>query len=234
MRVLLRLHPLLLLLTLSLLPCSGLRAQQVSASPGQFDFYLLNLSWSPEFCHNVEVLPQSERAAKRARRAQDAATECGTPHGFVLHGMWPQNFSGTWPGNCSTQPGPANYTPYLTDTPSLTLLQHEWTKHGTCSGLAPDQFFTTADHAYAAVQVPPQLQSVTQTLQLKTSDVLAAFYRVNPSWPQGSLALSCGRNYLTAIEVCLSKNGQQPIACQNVHACAATTIKVAPEPALQQ
>ena len=217
-----------------LLPCASARAQEVHAAPGQFDFYLLDLSWSPEFCHNVEVLPLSERTGRRQRRLQDAATECGTPHGFVLHGLWPQNFSGTWPANCGTEAGPSSYTPYLKDTPSLTLLQHEWSKHGTCSGLAPDPFFTTADHAFESVKVPALLQSVNQPLQLKTADILTAFYQANPTYPRGSIALSCGRNFLTAIEVCLSKDGLHPVACQNIHSCGATVVKVAPENAQQQ
>lgn len=224
-------HLLLALAVLPVLPIAKLHAQQVSAAPGQFDFYLLNLSWAPEFCHNVEVLPPSERAGRRERRAEDAANECSTPRGFVLHGLWPQNFSGTWPATCSTQPGPASYTPYLNDTPSLTLLQHEWSKHGTCSGMAPDAFFTTADRAFESVKTPQQLQSVTQTVQMKPSDILNAFYQANPGFPQGSIVLSCGRNYLTAVEVCLSKNGLQPIACQNLRSCGATVIKVAPEQA---
>ena len=219
----------LALLTCLLWSAPG-RAQQVSGTPGQFDYYLLNLSWSPEFCHNVEVLPLSERSEKRQ---SNAAVECGTPHGFVLHGMWPQNFSGTWPANCSAQPGPASYTPYLQDTPSLTLLQHEWSKHGTCSGLAPDAFFTTADKVFESVKVPQQLTRIHQTIQLKPEDILAAFYKANPSYPQGSLVLSCGRNYLTAIEVCLSKNGQRAIACRNLRTCGATVIKAAPESAAQ-
>lgn len=233
MRASLRLHLLIVVSAFVSLAGVKVRAQQVSAAPGQFDFYLLNLSWSPEFCHNVEVLPLSERSARRERRAQDAANECSTPRGFVLHGLWPQNFSGTWPANCSAQPGPASYTPYLKDTPSLTLLQHEWSKHGTCSGLAPDAFFTTADRAFESVKTPQQLQSVTQPLQLKPGDILNAFYQANPSFPQGSLVLSCGRNYLTAIEVCLSKDGLKPIACQNLRNCGATVVKVAPEQAAQ-
>ncbi|WP_419805658.1 ribonuclease T2 family protein [Terriglobus sp.] len=231
MHIRLRLHPLLLLFAVILLPRVNSRAQEVHAAPGQFDYYLLNLSWSPEFCHNVEVLPLSEHSERRQKRLEDAASECGTPHGFVLHGLWPQNFSGTWPANCGTEPGPADYTPYLKDTPSLTLLKHEWTKHGTCSGLAPDPFFTTADHAFEALKVPQQLQAVRQTLQVKTSDLLQALYKANPAYPQGSIELACGRNYLTAVEVCLSKNGLQPIACQNVHECGATVVKVAPEQA---
>lgn len=228
------LHPLVFLFVLACLPGRCAHAQQVNAAPGQFDYYLLNLSWSPEFCHNVEVLRPSERRSyeqseRAERRRENAAVECGAPRGFVLHGMWPQNFSGTWPANCSSQAGPASYTPYLKDTPSLTLLQHEWAKHGTCSGLQPDAFFTTADHVFESVKVPTMFAAVNRTLQLKPDDVLSAFYQANPSFPQGSLVLSCGHNYLTAIEVCLSRNGQKPIACQNVQGCGANVVKVAPE-----
>lgn len=205
------------------------QAQQVQAAPGQFDYYLLNLSWAPEFCHNVQVLPESHHAQRRARRAQDTGTECGTPHGFVLHGLWPQNFNGTYPANCSTRPGPANPSQYLDITPSLTLLQHEWSKHGTCTTLAPDDFFSTARTAFLAVKPPPQLGNVQQQLQLKPDDILGAFYAANPSYPQGSLVLSCGRNYLTAIEVCLDKSTLKPVVCQNLTSCHANVVKVEPE-----
>ena len=39
-----------------------------------FDYYLLNLSWSPEFCYSHQSAP-----------------ECGKGATFVLHGLWPQN-----------------------------------------------------------------------------------------------------------------------------------------------
>src|SRR6201996_9691352 len=59
-----------------------------SATTAQpFDYYLLNLSWSPEFCHS-----------------HPNATECASRATFVLHGLWPQNTDGTYPQNCSTAP----------------------------------------------------------------------------------------------------------------------------------
>ncbi len=214
-----------------LLSASLLHAQEVHSAPGQFDFYLLNLSWAPEFCHNGEVLPLNEHtAAKR----EDAAQECGTPHGFVLHGLWPQNTNGTWPANCSDRPGPANYQLYLDMTPSLTLLTHEWKKHGTCTTLQPDAFFQTARRAYHALKIPATLQHVDHALTLRPDDILGHFYQANPGYPQGSLVLSCGRNYLTAIEACLDRNTLKPIACQNLRSCGATTVKVAPESASQK
>ncbi len=202
------------------------QAQQVHATPGKFDYYLMNLSWAPEFCHNVDVLPAKEKAMGSKG---DSSEECSTPHGFVLHGMWPQNFNGTYPANCSHKPGPKDYTPYLKDTPSETLLRHEWSKHGTCTTFAPDAFFKAADHAFEAVKMPSQLQNVTQTLQMTPDALSQALYQANPAYPKGSIVLACGNNALTAISVCLSKTGMQPVACQHIKPCSAKTIKIAPE-----
>jgi ribonuclease T2 len=47
--------------------------------PGQFDFYVLSLSWSPSFC---------EAAGERGTPPQQ---QCGArPYSFVVHGLWPQ------------------------------------------------------------------------------------------------------------------------------------------------
>ena len=54
--------------------------------PGQFDYYVLSLSWSPSFC---------ETATGNARRQQ-----CGArPFSFVVHGLWPQYERG-FPESC--------------------------------------------------------------------------------------------------------------------------------------
>ena len=186
----------------------------------------MDLSWAPEFCHNVEVLPLNERTAnKRA----DAADECSTPTGFVLHGLWPQNFNGTYPANCSTRFGPESYAPYLGDTPSLTLLQHEWSKHGTCTTLDADAYFATADDRYHDLKIPAVLQNVTHPITLVPADLLGQFQAANPAYPQGSILLSCGKKYLTAVEACYSKDTLKPIACRGIKTCGATSIRVAPE-----
>ena len=202
------------------------RAQEVHAAPGQFDFYLLNLSWAPEFCRNVEALPLNEHTADQ--RA-DTADECGTPHGFVLHGLWPQNDSGTWPAFCSTRSGPESYAPYLGDTPSLALLKHEWMKHGTCTTLDADAYFATADDRFHDLKIPASLSAVVQPVTLRPDDLLGQFQAANPAYPQGSILLSCGHNNLTAVEACYSKATLKPIACKGLHGCGATSITVAPE-----
>ncbi len=180
------------------------------AASAQFDFYLLNLSWSPEFCHS-----------------HPAAAECATHSTFVLHGLWPQNNDGTYPHNCSSAPGPADPSQYSDIYPDPSLLRHEWTTHGTCSGLAADAYFSAARKAFHAVTVPPKLAALTSQTSLPLDQILGLFKASNPSIAQSDMALSCGNNYLTAVEICLDKS-LQPIPCSSVRSCRANTVKIPP------
>ncbi len=182
-----------------------------NSQPGAFDFYLLTLSWSPEFC-----------------ATHPSSSECGSHPGFVVHGMWPQNDDGTYPENCSTAAGPANPQQYLSLIPTVSLIEHEWTTHGTCSGLAPDAYFTAIGTAFHAVRIPAIFVNGRPPAMMTPSAIIGEFAAANPSWPQGGIALSCGKNYLTAVEVCLSKT-LAPEACQNVHTCGATVVKITPQ-----
>jgi ribonuclease T2 len=175
-----------------------------------FDYYLLNLSWSPEFCHD-----------------HPDATECASHSTFVLHGLWPQNTDGTYPQNCSTEPGPRDPASFSDIYPDAGLLRHEWNTHGTCSGLSPDDFFTAARTAFHSVAIPPTLKQLDQQISMPPEGILGLFTAANPSIPRASLALSCGNNYLTAIEVCLNKSGQ-PTACGPIRSCRANTVRIPP------
>jgi ribonuclease T2 len=175
-----------------------------------FDYYLLNLSWSPEFCYS-----------------HPNAADCGRHAAFVLHGLWPQNSDGTYPQDCSDAPGPANPAAYSDIYPDANLLQHEWRTHGTCSGLSPDAFFQTARAAFQSVKIPPTLAQLQEQISLPPDHVLSLVQQSNPSIPRQSLALSCGNNFLTAIEICMDKH-LQAIACGPVRSCRARTVRIPP------
>src|SRR5947209_19361425 len=64
-------------------------------APGEFDFYVLSLSWSPSFC---------EEAAERGTEARSQAQCGGRPFSFVVHGLWPQYERG-FPEHCQ-RPSP--------------------------------------------------------------------------------------------------------------------------------
>jgi ribonuclease T2 len=180
------------------------------SGPQNFDYYLLNLSWSPEFCYSHRSAP-----------------ECGKGAAFVLHGLWPQNSDGSYPQNCGNAPGPANPWQYSDVYPDASLLEHEWRAHGTCSGLSPDAFFATARAAFQSFTVPPRLAQLDSQISLPPDQILSLVSQSNPSLGAGSLALSCGNNYLTAVEVCLDKQ-LHPIACGPVRSCRARTVRIPP------
>jgi ribonuclease T2 len=189
---------------------SGVSALPQAAGSQNFDYYLLNLSWSPEFCHSHRTAP-----------------ECGKGAAFVLHGLWPQNSDGSYPQNCGNAPGPADPSQYSDIYPDQGLLQHEWRTHGTCSGLSPDAFFTTARAAFKSFTVPRNLAQLTAQISLPPDQILSLVTESNPSISANSLALSCGNNYLTAVEVCLDKQ-LHPIACGRVRSCRANTVRIPP------
>jgi ribonuclease T2 len=183
---------------------------QDQAAPGEFDFYLLNLSWSPEFCATHQGSP-----------------ECGRNLGFVVHGLWPQDANGDYPQHCSDAPGPADPQADTDIMPTASLVEHEWQTHGTCSGLGADDYFSEIHKAFAAVKLPANIGAGSDAQGVTPDELLARFAAANPGYPAGSFALSCGNNRLTAVEICLAKD-LRPEACQGVRSCRAGVLKVTP------
>jgi ribonuclease T2 len=181
---------------------------QSTTSTASFDFFLLNLSWSPEFCYS-----------------HPTAAECAAHPAFVLHGLWPQNNDGTYPENCSNAPGPSDPAAYKDIYPDQGLLAHEWQTHGTCSGLDADAFFSAARTAFRRANIPSKLSGLTSQTSLPPDQIIDLFTASNPTIPRSSLAVSCGNNFLTAIEICLDKD-LHPIACSAVRSCRANTVRI--------
>jgi ribonuclease T2 len=181
----------------------------VPVAPANFDYYLFTLSWSPEYCHGHPNNPQCD----------------GGHPGFVVHGLWPQFNNGQWPSACSSAPGLSNPDSMLEIMPDPRLIQHEWSTHGTCSGLTADQYFDVLRHAYASIQIPPALVSPTRTIARSTEQIKRMFTDANPRMFADEIAISCHNRYLSAVEFCLSKR-LQPIACQAVRDCNAASIRI--------
>jgi ribonuclease T2 len=195
---------------LAALPFASTTHAQHKGEPGKFDFYLMNLSWSPEFCSIEGTSP-----------------ECAAHPGFILHGLWTQNNDGAYPVFCSEEPTPTNLAQNLDITPDLPLLKHEWAKHGTCSGVGPQRFFAMEHQAFHSLKIPSQFEHIDQEISMTPNAILDLFAAANPDFPQGSILLSCGRNHLTAIEACFSK-GLKPIACQGLRTCHANSVTITP------
>lgn len=180
-----------------------------SNAVGQFDYYVLDMVPGAEFCQLVK----------------DVGVGCQPQKGFVVHGLWPQNRNDTWPQFCSRTSAGTDLHQSVDITPDMTLLQHEWDKHGTCTGLDGAGYFAAAHQARAQVTVPHELLTTTSNRTFTPLFLLNMFYIVNPAMPPGSFSLSCREGKLTAVEACFDKS-LQPIACVGLHGCEATAITV--------
>ena len=111
---------------------------------GQFDYYVLSLSWSPEYC----------AGAPGGGSPQQCSGE--KQFGFVVHGLWPQHNRG-YPQFCRNKSRVDDkiIEQLLPIMPSEQLIRHEWKKHGTCSGLTAAQYFEKVEDSYALVTIPP-------------------------------------------------------------------------------
>jgi ribonuclease T2 len=164
-----------------------------SAIPGQFDYYLLALSWSPSYCLTHQ---------------RDRAQCAGKGFGFVLHGLWPQFDSGGYPQNCAPRTGLSAQAAALGRTlyPSPKLMEHEWERHGTCSGLDAVSYFRTVDRALAAVRVPAMFEAPPTSMSLSGGQIAAEFLKTNPALPPDGMVVACGRGQLSEVRVCLTRD----------------------------
>ena len=177
------------------------------AQPNTFDYYLLTLSWQPQYC---------------ATHANGAG--CGAHLGFIVHGLWPEDNNGDYPACCSNAPGPTNPTADSDIMPGINIA-HEWAKHGTCTTLTGDQYLTDIRQDFNQVKIPSSL-TLTQNTSLSRDGLLAQFASSNPTYPAGAFALTCSGKNLTAAEVCLSKSTMAPQACQNLPSSCPTMVSV--------
>jgi len=167
-------------------------------APGRFDYYVLALSWSPQYC---------------ASSTAGSDPQCSRPFGFVVHGLWPQHERG-WPQDC----GKGEWLPeslierMLPIMPSRKLVLHEWRKHGVCSGLGAEGYFSAVERAYRAVRIPERYRSPRDYLRVSTTQLEADFRAANPALRPDGIALECSGNYLKEIRLCLDKS-LAPRAC---------------------
>jgi ribonuclease T2 len=171
-------------------------------APGEFDFYVLSLSWSPSFC---------EAASERGNNGRGTQAQCGgRPFSFVVHGLWPQYERG-FPEYCqrpSPRLGRNIMTSMLDLMPAPGLIFNEWDKHGTCSGLGERAYFETIRKARAAVKIPEEFLQLSEPKTIAPDDLEAAFIKANPGLSSTAISVTCDRNRLSEVRICLSKDLQ--------------------------
>lgn len=185
--------PLLLSVTLA-------RAEGEQA--GDFDYYVLALSWSPSWC-------ATEGAARGAGQCAP-----GRGYGWILHGLWPQNERG-WPSYCRTSarnPSRVQTNAMVDIMGSSGLAWHQWKKHGRCSGLSASDYFARSREAYDGITRPDVFRKLTRAVDLPAHVVEEAFLKANPALSAQGVAVTCRDGHIREVRICLGRDFA-PRAC---------------------
>lgn len=189
-----------------------------------FGLYVLALSWAPSFCCGH---PDKQECA-------DLADAYAGTH-LTLHGLWPnftddeQRGRATYPQFCGAYEHCAKHDPSCAPDPATIpdemktlgpgyvgdhdyLADHEWPKHGSCTGLSPHEYFRAALDAMKKVPTPAMLQASIGA-DLATSELAGAF-----GVRADSVLLSCdAKCRLSQVSFCLAHDEHglptTPIAC---------------------
>ena len=174
-------------------PAKGERA-------GEFDYYVMALSWSPNWC----ALEGDARNSP----------QCDAAHGWVLHGLWPQYDRG-WPSYCRTgQPNPPrSLTRAMADIMGTSgLAWYQWKKHGSCTGLSASAYYDLSRKAYDRINRPEVFRKLTKPVKLPASVVEDAFLKANPMLEPDMLTVTCRAGRIQEARICLSKD-LKPVPC---------------------
>ena len=171
---------------------------------GEFDYYVLSLSWSANWC------------AREGDARQSPQCDPVEDYGWVLHGLWPQYESG-YPEYCRTGFAP----PSRSDTGAMVdimgssgLAWHQWRKHGVCTGLSPDNYFRLSREAYGRIKRPEVFRKLERTVTLPATVVEDAFLRDNPKLLRDHITITCRDGYIHEARICLDRT-LSPRTCGN-------------------
>jgi ribonuclease T2 len=169
------------------------KAQDVS---GAFDYYVLSLSWSPNWC----ALEGDSRNSPQCDGDAD--------FGWVLHGLWPQ-FETGWPADCRhtfSNPSRAVTTAMADIMGTSGLAWYQWNKHGSCSGLSPDDYFALARLAFERITRPEVFRRLEDPITLPASLIEEAFIRDNPFLSPDEITITCRASRIQEARICLTRD----------------------------
>ena len=159
--------------------------------------YTLALSWSPEYCftHKDDEAAQTQCDGKMGS------------FGFILHGLWPEGATAAYPQWCEeAKPLPASLVrAQMCVTPSAQLIQHEWAKHGVCSGVEPARYFKAAAILYGAMAWPDMASLARR--RVTVGAFTAAFIAANRGLTPAMIRIQTSdKGWLEEVRLCLDKN----------------------------
>jgi ribonuclease T2 len=179
----------LLLVVIAALPA---RADEA----GRFDYFVLSMSWSPNWCAGIGDADSSEQCDQRH------------DFGWIAHGLWPQHEQG-YPQDCRTQ----QRDPSRRETAAMAdimgtgdLAWYQWKKHGRCADMDPADYFSALRRAYERVNQPDVLARLDEPVRLPASVVEEAFLEANPGWDADMLTITCKSGFIQEARLCLTRD----------------------------
>lgn len=181
-----------------------------------FDFFYFVQQWPGSFC--------------------DTSKGCcfpvtGEPGAeFGIHGLWPNRNDGTWPASCTNEEfDESEFKDVLanmnTDWGTLAcssshnedFWEHEWSKHGTCSGLSQHDYFQRSIDLYNDYDITGALANagiVPDDSFYPITKISQAFKDVLGFAPQ----IECnkdpqGNKQLYQVYICVAKDAKTLIKC---------------------
>jgi ribonuclease T2 len=184
------------------LACMGASALAEGERAGEFDYYVLALSWTPNWCAIEGDARGSEQCAP------------GQGFGFTLHGLWPQYEAG-WPSYCQTAeraPSRAMTRDQAGLFGTSGLAWHQWNKHGSCTGLSAENYYRLSQVAYDSVVRPDLLRRLDREVRVPAAVIEEAFLEANPGLGADMLTVTCRDGRIQEVRICLTR-GLEPRAC---------------------
>lgn len=163
---------------------------------GDFDYYVMALSWSPNWC------------AQEGDARDEPECDAGAGRAFTLHGLWPQNESG-WPSYCRTtarDPSRVESAAMADIMGGAGLAWYQWKKHGRCAGLDAPDYYATMRRAFARVTIPAVFPKINKTLKVPAEVVEGAFLEANPGLRPDQITVTCRDGMIQEVRLCLTKD----------------------------
>ena len=176
--------------------CLGTVARADGEKAGDFDYYVMSLSWSANWC------------TQTGDARGDPQCDAGRGLTWTLHGLWPQYEAG-YPSYCRT----VENDPSRRDTAAMAdimggagLAFYEWKKHGRCSGLSAKDYFAASRRAYQVVTIPPLFTQISTDLTVPASVIEDAFVESNPGLLRDQITVTCDAGMIEEVRICLTKD----------------------------
>lgn len=191
----------------------------------KFDFYILATQWIPGWC-----AVGTGKSGADLDETHACQQQVNQP--LMYHGLWPENNNGTYPADCSVVPELDTtklsfhnpFDSYLSN--SASFLNHEWSKHGTCSNYyyagqessnQQEYYQQVNDYFTKSISLYKNINLATFSFKLSAESIQQQIHRLNPQIPVKSILVMCDKDqdsqFLTGLWFCVNKSNDKFIHC---------------------